>query len=43
VAQGIGATLDEVDLLYQNDIFKAKRMDKYVYSQAWIPAETKAR
>ena len=35
VAAQIGGTLDEVDLLYQANIFKAKGLDNYRYSQAW--------
>jgi ParB-like chromosome segregation protein Spo0J len=37
VANEIGATLKEVDLLYQSSIFKAKGMEKYRYSKAWAP------
>jgi ParB-like chromosome segregation protein Spo0J len=40
IAQGIGATRDEVDLLYQDSIFKARGIDKYRYSKAWVPVET---
>ncbi len=40
IAQGIGANLDEVDLLYQGSIFAAKNMKEYRYSTAWIPAES---
>lgn len=39
VAAGIGATLEEVDLLYQNSIFKARKLDEAPYSKAWYPAE----
>jgi ParB-like chromosome segregation protein Spo0J len=39
IAQGIGATLDEVTLLYQDGVFAAKNIDKYVYSKAWVPVE----
>ena len=35
VAAQIGATSDEVDLLYQASIFKAKGLDNYRYSEAW--------
>jgi ParB-like chromosome segregation protein Spo0J len=37
VADEIGATLAEVDLLYQSTIFKSKGLDKYRYSKAWVP------
>ena len=43
VAQGIGATREEVDLLYQDSIFKAKNLDKYRYSHAWVPMEVNGR
>lgn len=39
VATKIGATKDEVDLLYQDSIFVAKDMKNYKYSRAWIPKE----
>ena len=41
VADEIGATLAEVDLLYQSSIFKAKGLDKYRYSKAWVPVPEK--
>lgn len=40
VARGIGATRDEIDLLYQDSIFKARNLKDYRYSKAWIPVET---
>jgi ParB-like chromosome segregation protein Spo0J len=40
IAQGIGATRDEVDLLYQDSIFKARNIKDYRYSKAWVPVET---
>jgi len=39
VAAGIGADLGEVDLLYQNSIFKARNLAEAPYSRAWYPAE----
>lgn len=39
VAKGIGAGLDEVDLLHQDSIFKARNLKDYRYSKAWVPAE----
>lgn len=39
VAAEIGATLDEVDLLYQDSIFKARNLENYRYSKAWVPEE----
>lgn len=43
IAVGIGATLDEVDLLYQDSIFKARNLKDAPYSKAWYPAESKPR
>lgn len=40
VAVGIGAHRTEVDLLYQDSIFKARNLDKASYSRAWVPAES---
>ena len=39
VAIEIGATKDEVELLYQEGVFKMKNIADYKYSQAWYPAE----
>ncbi len=39
IAKGIGANADEVDLLYQNSIFKARNLADAPYSKAWYPAE----
>ncbi len=41
IMEGIGATRDEVDLLYQDSIFEAKGLSNYRYSRAWVPAETR--
>lgn len=38
VAMKIGATLAEVDVLYQNSIFERKDLKNHRYSQAWVPA-----
>ena len=43
IAAGIGATLDEVDLLEQDSIFKARNLKDYRYSKAWVPEETTGR
>jgi len=40
VAKGIGATRDEIDLLYQDSIFKTRKLSEYRYSKAWVPIET---
>ena len=40
VADEIGATKDEVELLYQDSIFEAKHLKDYRYSRAWVPEET---
>ncbi len=39
IAQGIGATLDEVELLAADGVFAAKGIKDWAYSQAWYPAE----
>jgi len=38
----IGATKDEVDLLYQDGVFKMKNIKDYAYSKAWYPYEKRA-
>jgi len=43
VAKGIGAGLDEVKLLYENSIFKARNLADAPYSKAWYPAESGKR
>lgn len=40
LARDIGATLDEVQLLMQNDVFAAKKVENWAYSEAWVPAES---
>lgn len=40
LARDIGATLDEVQLLMQNDVFAAKDVENWAYSEAWVPAES---
>lgn len=42
VADEIGATRDEIDLLHQDGIFKARNIENYRYSPAWYPAEGNA-
>lgn len=42
VAIEIGATKDEIDLLYQDGVFKKKDIASHAYSKAWYPEE-KAR
>jgi ParB-like chromosome segregation protein Spo0J len=37
IAQNIGAHLDEVELLNQDGIFKAKNLDKMPFGRAWVP------
>lgn len=39
IAPEIGASVDEVRILYQDDIFKERKLTEYRYSKAWIPAE----
>ena len=41
IADNIGATMDEIDLLYQEGVFKMKNIKDYKYSKAWYPHETK--
>jgi ParB-like chromosome segregation protein Spo0J len=41
IAANIGATLDEIDLLYQEGVFKKKNIEAHVYSKAWYPAESR--
>lgn len=38
VAQQIGATKDEIDLLLQEDVFKKLDIENHQYSKAWYPA-----
>lgn len=39
IATGIGAAPGEVDLLYQDSIFKARNLKDYKFSKAWVPVE----
>jgi ParB-like chromosome segregation protein Spo0J len=39
ISKGIGATLAEIDLLYQDGVFKMKNIKDYKYSPAWYPTE----
>ena len=41
VAQEMGMTLDEVDLLLMDGVFEAKKIKDWQYSKAWYPAEQK--
>lgn len=41
IAREIGASRAEVDLLYQDDLFKARNLDRAPYSEAWAPAESR--
>jgi ParB-like chromosome segregation protein Spo0J len=43
IAQNIGATLEEIDLLYQDGVFKMKNIESYRYSKAWYPEEGQAK
>ena len=42
IAAEIGATPKEVELLYENSIFKHKDIKKYKYSKAWKPVKRKS-
>ena len=39
IAAEIGATKDEIDLLYQDNVFEAKKIASWEYSSAWYPVE----
>lgn len=41
IAREIGAHINEVDLLLQDGVFKAKDIKNWAYSKAWYPAEGK--
>lgn len=40
LAEDIGATFDEVQLLMKSDVFEAKDIQNWAYSEAWFPAES---
>ena len=40
IAEEIGATGKEVDLLYQDGVFTAKKIKDYKYSKSWVPVES---
>jgi len=40
LATDIGATFDEVQLLMKSDVFEAKDVQNWTYSEAWFPAES---
>jgi ParB-like chromosome segregation protein Spo0J len=39
ISTGIGASANEVDLLYKGGVFKKRDLDHWEYSKAWIPIE----
>jgi len=39
VARGIGATRKEIDLLYQDNLMRDRKISEYRYSKAWVPYE----
>lgn len=41
LAQELGATLDEIELLHQDGVFKAKDIKNWRYSKSWRPVETR--
>jgi len=43
LADNIGATLDEINLLHTDGVFKMKNIENYKYSKAWYPHETKGK
>lgn len=40
LAKDIGATIEEVELLMRGDVFEAKDIENWTYSEAWFPAES---
>ena len=40
LAKDIGATMDEVQMLMQSDIYAARNIKDWQYSKAWYPAES---
>lgn len=40
LATELGATKKEIDLLYQDGVFKARNIKNYKYAKAWVPAES---
>lgn len=42
IAAELGATRAEIDLLYQENVFTAKKISQYRYSKAWVPVEVKS-
>lgn len=40
LAQDIGATFEEVQLLMKSDVFEHKNVENWAYSEAWFPAES---
>ena len=42
LALELGATMEEIDLLYQEGVFTHKNIANYRYSKAWIPKESRA-
>ena len=40
LAAELGATKKEIDLLYQDGVFKARNIKDYKYAKAWVPAES---
>ena len=43
IAESIGATLDEVELLSKKDVFKVKNIADHKYSRAWMPIVVKGK
>lgn len=43
VGRELGATKEEIDLLYQEGVFKMKNIKDYKYSKAWVPADTRQK
>lgn len=43
IAAELGAGQDEIDLLYQDGVFKMKNIENYRFGRAWYPKETNGR
>ena len=43
ISTEIGATADEVDLLYKDGVFAIKKIADHKYSKAWYPTDTKLK
>ena len=42
ISQEIGASTEEVELLSQHDVFKARNLKAYKYSNVWVPEKVES-